>query len=272
MMSERQARAALSAVSDNEQILKRVLDRGAIAIAKEWNLPLNVLDGLPSDTRFVIPGDLEWPTQLNDLDAPPVGLYVRGNGDLRMIAISSVAIVGSRASSGYGNRVASELATDLGDRGWAVISGAAFGIDAAAHRGALAADGLTAAVLAHGVDVVYPRAHHDLGERIMQEGVLVSEVPPGVHPTRSRFLTRNRLIAALTRGTVVVEAAVRSGSLRTAAQAESLMRVVMAIPGPIDSPSSAGVHRWIADRRAELVTSAKEIIELVGPLEPTLDF
>lgn len=269
--SEREARLALSTKSDNETLLRRVVVQGAVAVAREQGLDNSAVPEMPSDIRFVIPGDVEWPQQLNDLSAPPVGLYIRGNGDLRMIAVSSVAIVGSRACSGYGQRAASELASDLADRGWSVISGAAFGIDAAAHRGTLAADGLTAAVLASGVDEMYPRAHHDLAARIMDEGVLVSEVPPGSPPTRARFLTRNRLIAALTRGTVIVEAALRSGSLRTAAQAEELMRVVMGIPGPIDAPSSAGVHQWIAQRRAELVTSAREIIELVGPIAPTLD-
>lgn len=263
-------RAALSTRADDEKLLRRVAIEGVEAVASTVDGGEQILASLPPDARFVIPGDLEWPQQLNDLTAPPLGLYVRGEADLRILALCSVAIVGSRAASAYGVRVAAELAADLSERGWSVISGAAFGIDGAAHRGALAVGGVTAAVLANGVDEAYPRAHTDLIRRISESGVLVSEVPPGSHPTRARFLTRNRVIAALTRGTVVVEAAERSGSLRTAAQAEELIRVVMAVPGPVDSPSSAGAHRWIADRRAELVTSASDVIELVGSLEQVL--
>lgn len=269
-MSEREIRAALSASADNEKLLRRIAIEGLERVAPNASGGAEILASLPADARFVIPGDLEWPQQLNDLQAPPIGLYVRGEADLRMLALSSIAIVGSRAASAYGVRVASDLAADLAERGWSIVSGAAFGIDAAAHRGALAVGGLTAAVLANGIDEAYPRAHTDLIRRISENGVVLSEVPPGSHPTRARFLTRNRLIAALTRGTVVVEAALRSGSLRTASQAEDLLRVVMAVPGPIDSPSSAGAHRWIAERRAELVTSAAEVIELVGSLEQVL--
>lgn len=269
-MSERAIRAALSINADDEKLLRRIAIEGLGSISADVKTGEEILTSLPTDARFVIPGDLEWPQQLGDLQAPPVGLYVRGEADLRMLSLSSIAIVGSRAASPYGVRVASDVAADLCERGWSIISGAAFGIDAAAHRGALAVGGLTAAVLANGVDEAYPRAHTDLIGRIRESGVVISEVPPGSHPTRARFLTRNRLIAALTRGTVVVEAALRSGSLRTAAQAEELMRVVMATPGPIDSASSAGAHRWIAERRAELVTSAADIIELTGSLEQVL--
>lgn len=269
-MKARFVRAALSTRADDEKLLRQVAFNGVGERDDLLESGEAILASLPTDARFVIPGDSEWPTQLNDLATPPLGLYVRGDADLRMLALSSVAIVGSRAASPYGLRVASDLAADLCDRGWSIISGAAFGIDAAAHRGALAVGGLTAAVLANGIDEAYPRAHTDLIRRIRENGVVVSEVPPGSHPTRARFLTRNRIIAALTRGTLIVEAAHRSGSLRTAAQAEELLRVVMATPGPIDSASSVGVHQWIAGRRAELVTSAAEVIELLGSLEPVL--
>jgi DNA processing protein len=167
--------------------------------------------------RLLIPGDSEWPTQLDDLEAPPFALCVRGEGDLRTLALCSIAIVGARAASNYGSRLASEIALQLGERGWNVISGAAYGIDAAAHRGSLASGAQTAAVLASGVDQPYPSGHDRLFDAIAKNGVLVSEVLPGVTPTRGRFLVRNRVIAALTRGTLVVEAALRSGSLRTAA-------------------------------------------------------
>lgn len=218
------------------------------------------------DQRFLVPGDGEWPTQLMALGAAaPWGLFVVG-GELRAAAARSVAIVGARAATEYGVHVASELATDLAARGWAVVSGGAYGIDAAAHRGALAAGGVTIAALAFGVDVAYPRGHDSLFARLRQDGgVLVSEFPPGATPTKPRFLLRNRIIAALTRGTVVVEAAHRSGALNTAAAARRLGRPVMVVPGPVTSAQSAGCHRLArADEPARIVTDAAEVIEEVG--------
>ncbi len=220
-----------------------------------------------ANARLIIPGDAEWPTQLNDLEAPPIALCLRGAADLRGLALSSIAIVGARAASNYGSRLAAELALQLGERGWNVISGAAYGIDAAAHRGALASRAQTAAVLASGVDQRYPSGHERLFEAIEANGVLVSEVLPGVTPTRGRFLVRNRVIAALTRGTLVVEAALRSGSLRTAGDALLLNRPVMAIPGPVSSPTSAGCHRLIMEHKAELVTDLEDVLLHIGPLE-----
>lgn len=216
--------------------------------------------------RFLVPGDGEWPTQLQALGAAaPLGLYVVG-GDLRLAAVRSVAVVGSRAASEYGANVASEIATDLALRGWAVVSGGAYGIDAAAHRGALVASGTTVAVLACGVDTAYPRGHTDLFDRIISEGgILVAELPPGTTPTKPRFLQRNRVIATLTRGTVVVEAQLRSGALNTAAHARRLTRPVMVVPGPVTSANSAGGHRLIReDETVRLVTDAGEVIEEVG--------
>lgn len=216
--------------------------------------------------RVVIPGDLEWPTQLDDLGlARPLALFVRGH-DLRLASLRSVAVVGARAATEYGVSVAADLAADLGERGWTVTSGGAYGIDAAAHRGALSAGGATVAVLACGVDVVYPRGHAALLERVSHEGTVVSELPPGVHPTRSRFLQRNRLIAALTRGTVVVEAAQRSGALNTASHAAELGRRLMGVPGPVTSAASAGVHRLFREAAAEVVVDAAQVIEAVGDL------
>lgn len=219
-----------------------------------------------ADARLVIPGDSEWPTQLDDLESPPIALCLRGSGDLRTLALSSIAIVGARAASSYGSRLASEIALQLGERGWNVVSGAAYGIDAAAHRGALASGAQTAAILASGVDQPYPSGHDRLFETICASGVLVSEVLPGVAPTRGRFLVRNRVIAALTRGTLVVEAALRSGSLRTAADASLLNRPVMAMPGPVTSPTSAGCHRLVMDHKAELVTNIEDVLVHIGPL------
>ena len=214
--------------------------------------------------RFICPGDQEWPTQLDDLgDARPVGLWLRGRADLRKWALRSVAVVGARACTPYGAHMAAGLASGLAERGWVVVSGAAFGVDGSAHRGALAAGGATVAVLACGVDVVYPRGHAELIRRIAEQGLLLGELAPGDHPTPSRFILRNRVIAALTRGTVVVEAEYRSGSLVTARSAQQLGRFTMGVPGPVTSGLSAGVHELLRGEGV-LVTDAAEVAELVG--------
>ncbi|MGW1375622.1 DNA-processing protein DprA [Streptomyces sp. NPDC002446] len=216
--------------------------------------------------RFICPGDEEWPRQLDDLgDARPIGLWVRGRTNLRMWALRSVAVVGARACTEYGAHLATTLGAGLADRGWTVVSGAAYGIDGAAHRGALAADGATVAVLASGADYIYPRGHTELIGRIVEQGLVVAELPPGDHPTRSRFIQRNRVIAALTRGTVVVEAELRSGSLVTARRAVSLGRFTMGMPGPVTSGLSAGVHQLLRGE-AMVVTDADEVVELVGSI------
>jgi DNA processing protein len=219
---------------------------------------------------YLIPGDLGWPSTLDDLavDQRPFGLWVRGSAEARLALLRSVAIVGSRASTPYGERVALAMAGDLASAGWTVVSGGAYGIDAAAHRGAIAVDGMTVAVLACGVDVAYPRAHDALFATILDHGLLISEVPPGEPPARFRFLERNRLIAALTRGTVVVEASMRSGALSTAARAESLGRIVMGVPGPVTSIASSGVHEALRSG-ALLVTCAQDVSDLLGPMEAT---
>lgn len=216
--------------------------------------------------RFVCPGDREWPGQLDDLGpARPYGLWVRGSASLRFWGLRSVAVVGARACTDYGSHVAATLGAGLAGRGWTVVSGAAYGVDGAAHRGALTAGGATVGVLACGVDVAYPPGHADLIGQVGEHGLLIAELPPGDHPTRSRFVQRNRVIAALTRGTVVVEAELRSGSLVTARRARQLGRVVMGVPGPVTSGLSTGVHRLLrAD--AVLVTDADEVIELVGAM------
>lgn len=216
--------------------------------------------------RFVAPGDREWPGQLDDLgDARPLGLWVRGAPSLRMWALRSVAVVGARACTEYGAHMAATLAADLAERGWVVVSGGAYGVDGAAHRGALGAGGATVAVLACGVDRPYPRGHTQLISRIAEQGLVVGELPPGDHPTPSRFVLRNRVIAALTRGTVVVEAAHRSGSLVTARAAQRLGRHTMGVPGPATSGLSAGVHELLRGE-AVLVTDAAEVVELVGDM------
>ena len=216
--------------------------------------------------RFVVPGDAEWPGQLDDLgDGRPVGLWVRGPADLRAWALRSVAVVGARACTPYGAHTATALASGLAERGWVVVSGAAFGIDGAAHRGALAVHGATVAVLACGVDTAYPRGHAGLIGRIAEQGLVLGELPPGSHPTPARFILRNRVIAALTRGTVVVEAEYRSGSLVTARAAQRLGRHTMGVPGPVTSGLSAGVHELLRGP-GTLVTDTDEVIELVGAI------
>ncbi|MFC8782685.1 DNA-processing protein DprA [Streptomyces nigra] len=216
--------------------------------------------------RFLSPGDAEWPRQLDDLgDARPLGLWVRGPADLRMWALRSVAVVGARACTEYGAHMAATVAGSLAEQGWVVVSGGAYGVDGAAHRGALGAGGATVAVLACGVDRPYPRGHTQLISRIADQGLVVGELPPGEHPTPSRFIVRNRVIAGLTRGTVVVEAAHRSGSLATARAARRLGRHTMGVPGPATSALSAGVHELLR-QDAVLVTDAAEIIELVGDM------
>jgi DNA processing protein len=218
--------------------------------------------------RLVCPGDPEWPSQLADLgDAQPYALWLRGCVDLRFSCLRSVAIVGSRAATAYGCCVAADFAASVAARGWAVVSGGAFGIDSAAHRGALSAtDGVTVAVLACGVDVPYPTAHAELLDAIAAQGVIVSEWPPGRQVSRLRFLVRNRVIAALATGTLVVEAAERSGAVNTARNARDLNRLLMAVPGPITSVMSVGCHRIIREWQATLVTTAAEVVEQLSPL------
>ena len=233
----------------------------------ELPTPEEVLAFRESGIRLVVPGDPEWPGQLADLgDDQPYALWLRGNADLRFSCLRSVAIVGSRAATAYGSYVAAEFAASVAARGLAVVSGGAFGVDAAAHRGALGADGVTVAVLACGVDMSYPTAHAELFDAIAAQGVLASEWPPGRHVSRLRFLVRNRVIAALATGTLVVEASQRSGALNTARHARDLRRRLMAVPGPVTSDLSAGCHQVIREWQGTLVTSAAEVIEHLSPV------
>ena len=232
--------------------INRVLDSRAIEQAVK---SLNSVNG-----RFITPDDAEWPIALDDLDlATPVGLWCVGIGELGELAKRSLAIVGARAATAYGERVANEMAVQAAQESVTVVSGAAYGIDAASHRGALLAAGKTIAVLACGVDVAYPVSHRGLLTRISESGVVVSEAPPGAKPHKHRFLIRNRLIAALSQGTLVVEAALRSGSLSTSNWAHTLGREVWGIPGPITSATSAGVHTAIRNNVMTLAASAQDI-------------
>jgi DNA processing protein len=291
--AERRARATLTRIAEPGDI--------ALAALVEEHGAEGVVDGLRSGQTFdvdlaqvdriggrlVCPGDAEWPEALDDLrpvlalerrpvggrgsepirsGGAPLALWVRGSVPLDEVCATSVAVVGSRAATAYGTEVAGELGYAVARRGVTVISGAAYGVDSAAHRGAIAAGAPTVAVLACGVDVSYPRGHASLLERMCETGLVVSEVPPGSAPSRIRFLVRNRLIAALGRGTVVVEAALRSGALNTARWAGELMRPVMGVPGPVTSALSAGVHQLLRDGMAVPVTDADEVLETISAI------
>jgi DNA processing protein len=216
---------------------------------------------------LLVPEDPRWPSSLGDLGpTAPHALWVLGATDLHDLLRGAVAVIGARASTAYGEHVAATLAAGVCDAGRTVVSGGAYGIDAVAHRAALGAGGRTVAVLAGGVDRLYPAGNARLLGAVMdQGGALVSEVPPGSVPSRSRFLQRNRVIAAVSSGTVVVEAAWRSGALSTAGHAAALLRPVGAVPGPVTSVSSAGCHRLLREGQAVCVTDVPELLELVSP-------
>jgi DNA processing protein len=229
--------------------------------------------------RIVVPADAEWPAGVQSLATleldgggrvnrdvrPPLCLWARGACLLRETFERSVAVVGARAATGYGTHVTTDLAYGLAEHDWTVVSGGAFGIDAAAHRAALAAGGLTVAVLACGIDRPYPAGNAALFERIAEAGLLVSEWPPGAEPLRHRFLIRNRVIAAATRGTAVVEAAARSGASQTMSRVLALNRIAMVVPGPVTSAMSVGCHELLRDHpQTRLVTGLPHVLEEVG--------
>jgi DNA processing protein len=291
---ERLARVALGRLTEpgDPRIPRLVLELGAVRLrealgdldhpndlAREVATRLHGLDPEADleraerlGIRYVAPGDSEWPARIDDLmraetlderGGPPLGLWVKGPMRLDELG-RSVAVVGSRSATTYGAEVAAGISAGLARAGHKVVSGAAFGIDNAAHRGALAVEGSTMAVLACGVDRAYPAAHRDLLDHLGATGAVVAEVAPGCAPTRGRFLSRNRLIAALTTGTVVVEAAARSGALNTASWAIRLNRHLMGVPGPVTSAQSQGVHQLIRTGAATLVTHGAEVLEIVG--------
>ena len=262
--AERVKRAAVSPELDRLTSARRDVDSAAADLDRVARL----------GGRLVTPDDSEWPlaplahfagvdVRDHPTGIPPLALWAIGAASLSAVSQRSAAVVGTRAATAYGEHVAAELAVGLCDRGVAVVSGCAFGIDGVAHRAALAADGVTVAVLAGGADVPYPAGHSALLRRIAAGGLVVGEYPPGVRVARHRFLVRNRLVAALSGATVVVEAGWRSGAANTAAWARALGRVVCAVPGPVTSSVSAGCHALIR-AGAELVTRADEIVELMG--------
>jgi DNA processing protein len=247
--------------------------KGEIALAlKRWkprvvapNAVLALRQAARYGARLLTPESESWPLGVSDLGLhSPLALWVRGTEGALAALPTSIALVGARAATGYGEHVAMEAAAGLVDRGFAIVSGAAYGIDGAAHRAALASHGITVAFLAGGVDRFYPSGHDTLLSRIVSDGAVISELPCGQPPTKWRFLQRNRLIAAASQATVVLEAGWRSGSLNTANHAADLGRPVGAVPGPVTSAASAGCHRFIRESKAVLVTNPEEMAALVS--------
>ena len=245
-------------ISDFPQIRNRVLK------ANVENLKSEII---AANAQFISSEDFDWPVSCQDLSAPPMGLVIKGERELLTKLNNSISIVGSRRPTIYGLNVANQLATDACRQEIVVISGGAFGIDTAAHQATLMAGGKTLAVLAGGVNNLYPPENHQMFSQIAENGLLISEVMPSVRTVPARFLNRNRLIAALSKATVVVEAAFVSGSIRTARDAAEIFRPVFAIPGPISSKLSDGCHRLIAERIADIATSLDEVVEVIKPLQ-----
>ncbi|MFZ7088495.1 DNA-processing protein DprA [Curtobacterium sp. RRHDQ10] len=224
---------------------------------------------------LIVPGDAAWPPGLDDLGPhAPLVLWVRSGrlrpaaGPAAPLGADGLAVVGSRANTVYGAEMTAEIVSRAADAGLTTVSGGAYGVDAVAHRVALAAGAPTVAVLAGGVDQLYPSGNTDLLRRIADVGAVVAESPPGTRPSRWRFLNRNRVIAAMSRAVIVVEAGHRSGALNTANHAAQLGRPVGAVPGPLTSAASAGCHRLVAAGRATLLCRPSDAIDLVRTLHP----
>ncbi|MDZ4234124.1 MAG: DNA-processing protein DprA [Dietzia sp.] len=245
-----EARCEIDSAEKDLAILERMGGRLITADDDEW--PCLAFGSFDGADRKKLPNALA-----------PLVLWVVGPSRMSDVAERAASIVGTRAATAYGEHVAADLAAGLAERDVAVVSGGAYGIDGAAHRAALASDGETVAVLAAGIDIPYPAGHSALLHRISRHGLVVSEYPPGMRPTRRQFLTRNRLVAALSGATVVVEAGARSGARNTAGWAEALGRPVGAVPGPVTSSSSVGCHELL-DQDAKVVTRAADVVELVG--------
>lgn len=283
-MNELDARAILFSLIEGGQVFwsSEISTKGALAVYEKllrggydsikYEKLISSLRGISGDqvlseidkhqARLITPIDQDWPVQVNDLAAPPIGLIIKGN--ISALHQRSLAIVGTRNPTSYGARIAGDFAAGFVDREWAIVSGGAYGIDSYAHKGALIAEGVTVAVIASGININYPAGNTRLFAEICESGVMVTESMPGQRALPHRFLTRNRLIASISKATLVVEAAFRSGSLRTARDAAEMFRPVMAIPGPINSPTSEGCHRLIGERAAEIVTSVADAVEFVG--------
>jgi len=215
--------------------------------------------------QVLIPGDKDWPKGLAALGTrEPLALWVRGSASFLSSPINeNVTFAGARAVSGYGVQVTTELARELARDQYLIVSGGAYGVDAAAHRAALEVGGTTAAVMAGGLGRLYPSGNSDLLERVGDVGVLVSEVGPDSAPTRWRFLARNRILAALSAATIIPEAGYRSAALQVAVEAYDLGREVGAVPGPVTSTTSTGAHRLIREEYAQIVTNSEDVRDLL---------
>ena len=242
--AEKRRKVRLSSISEVDQ-LKEILSNHSI--------------------KYIPAIDASWPNNLRDLGVEmPLGIFYKG--DISYLNLEAISIVGTRKSSIYGNSVAGEFAFDLAAMGFSIISGGAVGIDTASHHGALNANGATICVQANGLHKLYPSKNDFLFTKIIDHGLIVSEYPPGRNPTKNYFLQRNRIIAALSKSTLVVEAAEISGALSTARHASRMQRLVMAIPGSINSTMSMGTNELIRNREAESVSNLQQILELVLPL------
>jgi DNA processing protein len=244
--------------------------RSLSAAVRRWmprmlslNLDSLIRTAVRHDMELVSPENPLWPQQLNDLGAHTAQM-LWCSGETSLLRQRSIAIVGARAMTHYGERVTSELALAASQSGATIVSGAAYGVDAVAHRVALQQNTPTVAVLAGGLDRPYPAAHKNLITAVANTGLVCSEVCPGTAPTRWRFLQRNRIIAALAAATLVTEAGARSGSINTAGHAAEIGRPVGAVPGQITSPASVGCHRLIREYGAELITNAHDVRALMG--------
>lgn len=214
---------------------------------------------------YLSANNVNWPKSLIDLGFNmPLGLFFKG--DIDLLHQENVSIVGTRKSSIYGNSIAGEFAFDLASIGFSVVSGGAIGIDTSSHHGALNAQGKTICVQANGLHRLYPSKNEFLFEKIIKNGLMISEYPPGRNPTKNYFLDRNRIIAALSKSTMVVEAAEISGALSTVRHALRMQRLVLAVPGSIHSKSSVGTNELIRNREAESVTNLQQVLELILPL------
>lgn len=270
------AEALLSDEADAASLVERVTaagdaldEREATAGLERWRPRLDhalfvrsLTQAARVGARLLVPRDRLWPRGVDELaQHAPITLWVRGRPEA-LVEAPAVALVGARAATAYGEHVALESAAGLVDRGFTVVSGGAYGIDGMAHRSAIASHGTTVAFLAGGVDRFYPLGHESLLTRIADTGAVVSELACGAAPTKWRFLQRNRLIAAASDATVVLEAGMRSGSLNTAGHAAALGRPLGAVPGPVTSPASAGCHRLLREYDAVCVVDAAQMAEL----------
>jgi len=266
-VSDRNALVVLDRIINGNHYLKRpefLNLRQRVSCSDLSNLKKEIID---SGCIWLTPEDEDWPSGVNDLLSPPIGLVIKGNRQVLNDLDKSISIVGSRKPTSYGIQIAKSLAMQAVKQDLVVVSGGAYGIDTASHIGALAGDGKTICVLAGGLNHLYPLDNLKLFNKISISGLLISEVMPSVSSKPYRFLIRNRLIAALSKATVVVEAEFVSGSIRTARDAAEIFRPVFAIPGEVTSALSEGCHRLIAERIADIATSLDEILEIIKPLQ-----